>query len=253
MNHLPSGDRSGWDRPLGIYPSYRVHWLGIVLGCYSLFFVSSFTSVRLAEFALLMIFISIIIGIDDIRRRWNDCQIIYKNGFIDIRRGKAYVIPYNDVKNIFKAQCYYSFELKNGKRIKSRTQAVGNTVQAAIFQAKRPQISQAYRQGERIPFGPIAISTEGLIHNRKILPWSAIGSFHINRIRKGDVIQKLHIRQCNDRSWFQFLLHPYWAVIPIRTIANLDLFLELAQKLQHSIGDFPWHPYWDIQEDSSGY
>ena len=246
MNHLPSGDRSGWGHPLGIYPSHRVHWLGILLGCHSFFFINSFTSVRLAGFALLMIFIAIIIGIDDIRRRWNDCQIIYEQGFVDIRRGKAHVIPYTDVKNIFKAQCYYSFELKNGKRIKSRTQAVGDAVQAAIFQAKRPQITQAYRRGETIPFGPIAISTEGLIHNRKILPWSAIGSFHINQVRKGDVIQKLRIRQCNNRSWLQFLLRPHWAVIPIRTIANLDLFLDLARYLQQSSGHLPWHPYWDM-------
>lgn len=210
--------------------------------------------------------------------RRSDRQILYEQGLVEVKRGKADALLYDEIANIFQAQTdtyydqniaipltqllvgsvalpalavgklvtagrdrssskqdggsraiyTYTFELSTGKRKTSPFKEVGEHIKALIFPQKLQQMAQCYAQGETLTFGPISLNSAGLSHRNKTLAWTDFKDVW------SDGTQRLHIKRQTQSQWNRW--RDDWAVLELKMIPNLEVFVILVKQLQKTAG-----------------
>jgi hypothetical protein len=79
-----------------------------------------------------------------------------------------------------------------------------------------PRLLQFYEAGEPVEFGPISVSSAGLVKGNSTLPWASVTSAEIDGEFDFTVKQRGSI-------WA-------WCGVPVRKIPNLHMFLQLVEK-----------------------
>lgn len=116
----------------------------------------------------------------------------------------------------------YTLHRKNGAtftfdhHIEDFGNQFGVRVQHAFCRLRLPQLLSGLRAGEQAVFGPIRASSEGLHHERGLVPWQQIANLTLD----GD---RLTIRKWGGEFGAS------WSV-PYRSVSNLALFYALAQQ-----------------------
>ncbi|MGL6094286.1 MAG: DUF6585 family protein [Fimbriiglobus sp.] len=101
-------------------------------------------------------------------------------------------------------------------------------IHEAVHARLRPAIEAAVDRGERVPFGPIALSRDGLYKGDRVLPWDALGGFSFdlvetpNRLRFHDI----------------FTAKP-WAKVNLEKVPNGQLLLDLCREYARAEGFDP--------------
>lgn len=80
-------------------------------------------------------------------------------------------------------------------------------IERALYARLRPTLQQAWRRGEAIPFGPLAIQQQGLTYRDSTVPWERVRSLEV---RQGHLVIEL-----GQRTWR----------IPVHHIPNLGILL----------------------------
>ncbi|GHO59079.1 hypothetical protein KSB_75540 [Ktedonobacter robiniae] len=75
----------------------------------------------------------------------------------------------------------YKLWLSNGKRYVfdgklQEVEKLGRIISREVARHKLPHLLEAYQWGERLQFGPLILSQEGMSKGKKLVPWSQISA-----------------------------------------------------------------------------
>lgn len=94
---------------------------------------------------------------------------------------------------------------------------LGTTLVREITRVQLPKAIAAYNAGERLQFGGITVSKEGIGNGKETLPWSQVKDIQVN---KGYVSVK------KEGKWLN------WSSAPVAAIPNFFVFLPLVKAIR---------------------
>jgi hypothetical protein len=141
------------------------------------------------------------------------------------------IFHWNEIENIYISSIQYGLldfvwasrteivlHLKNGKRKKidqafENIEMLVNTMKHYVYPMMFEKFREAFNQGEPMKFGPIVLTSQGIINGRKALRWQDIAKIQLNRGRLD-----LHPMEGTQGVKFSF---------PSHKIPNIDLCLQI--------------------------
>ncbi|MCF4969486.1 DUF6585 family protein [Nostoc sp. CMAA1605] len=157
---------------------------------------------------------------------------VYENGFIYVNKDNYIITKYEDVKEIFQqiittsvngistsTQYKYTIHLKNHVKPISLTNIfqdigqAGEYIQNKILHHQLPVVLSAYQRGENVKFKDITVNQNGLIIEKKSLPWEQIKNI---KVVQGQV---LILKERGD------------LLLNIAAIPNIYVFLNLLYEI----------------------
>jgi hypothetical protein len=170
--------------------------------------------------------------------RWS--LYLFESGFV-FARGSNRVVLWEDVKYFYeqqdvvagiKADRWLRFVLSNGQRFTIDSSykdfvAFNNAVRDGVTHAVLARAAAAFRKGQSIPFGKLAVSQTGLEKDGEVVQWGNVHSISIELrfnafavvVFQGDPLAKVE-----------------WYARPIPQFANVNAFLVLARQFTTVIG-----------------
>lgn len=100
-----------------------------------------------------------------------------------------------------------------------RPQEWGEAIQGAITEAQLPRVLAALERGERLQFGDLSLSREGLSNRKRTLRWEEFQEI---------TVQQGYVRLQKSGKWLS------WSSKPVKKIPNFLLFLAAADRLQRN-------------------
>ena len=91
-------------------------------------------------------------------------------------------------------------------------------MQKAVLRAQGAKVQQAYLAGDTLDFGPFDLSTAGITHGKKLLPWSQLGEIQLSGGFTGAAVT---VTKRGESA--------FWARTTPGSIPNLQLFLALVE------------------------
>ena len=109
--------------------------------------------------------------------RWDEIENIYINS-----------IQYGILDFVWASRTEIVLHLKNGKRLKidqafENIEMLVDTMKHYVYPLMFEKFQEAFNQGEPMKFGPIVLTSQGIINGRKALRWQDIGKIQLNRGR----------------------------------------------------------------------
>jgi hypothetical protein len=140
---------------------------------------------------------------DDVREVWQSITKHYRNG---VYTGTTYL---------------YTLQTADGRRLRfsnevKNIEQLGNTIQQQVSSRLLPKFVAAYNNGQAVPFGPFAISKDGVMHGKKSLSWAEVEGVSINN-------GYIHFKK--QGGWFN------WANVAAAAVPNLLIFLSLVDHI----------------------
>lgn len=187
--------------------------LAIIFGIYTLVHSGH----RFYEFADGMIFAN---GSQLNVLRWDQIAAIWqmsrRRGYYGGLAGLAVRAALKNSSNVVTT---YTIQKYDGtKTVMSTSQAhdlqnLGQTIQHEISRIHGPQATAAFDAGQVVPFGPLALSRQGIQSNRGILPFNQLASM---QAVSGRLVFKLAPKSST------------WTSVPISQIPNISVFTDLV-------------------------
>lgn len=184
--------------------------------------------------ALLLALIGIVALIHLLRIRRIEAQVSPMG--LTLRKGRnLHAIPWKEVKNTYTIAIRYGIlglmwarkleivlQLENGKRIAfnqafEEIEALMNTIKQYVYPIMFRNLQSAFNQGEPIRFGPLILTSQGVLNGRKALRWQDISQI---KMRQG----RLLFQPFNHSKGKPFSL-------PAHKIPDIDLCLQLLHQL----------------------
>lgn len=91
-------------------------------------------------------------------------------------------------------------------------------MQKAVLRAQSAKVQRAYLAGDALDFGPFDLSTAGIKHGKKLLPWSQLGDIQLSGGLTGAAVTVMKRGES-----------AFWARTTPGSIPNLQLFLALVE------------------------
>jgi hypothetical protein len=152
--------------------------------------------------------------------RWDQIAAIWqysrRRGYYGGLAGLAVRAALRNTSNIITT---YTIQRYDGSKMTfSTTQArnlsnLGQTIQHEVARIHGPQATAAFDAGQVVPFGPLALSTQGIQSQRGILPFNQLASMQA-------VSGRLVFKQAPKSST--------WTSVPISQIPNFTVFTDLV-------------------------
>jgi hypothetical protein len=167
-------------------------------------------------------------------------QIICEQGLLDICRGKAKVVRYAQIKEIWTDVTHlhhglvamltwhhYRIKTQDNREIISHFPAIGEWLRQETTGRLLPKYQEAYQQNQLLTFGKLVVSRRGITYDTLPIFWPELHSYGLNQgmffIRK----------QGNNRP-------ELWMTEPVAKIPNIDLLL--AVLAEHHGPSQPMNP-----------
>jgi hypothetical protein len=162
--------------------------------------------------------------------------LVFHSALVQARGGSASIFRWEEISEVFEkpmgTDSRFRIALSDGRTrniasIVKNHRALGETIVARITERVLPQALRIFEKGGSVPFGPLAISPDVLTYKDKQVTWGQVARLNL------EFNPQAKSTQLVVRVGGQFL---NWCSVPVRSIPNLRVFLELVRRAYPAYG-----------------